>query len=428
MNIQADQHHPARENRGLSSRIVITGMGAVTPVGIGVPAYWDALIKGVSGVSAISRFDASALPVRIAAEVKNFNPADFLPKKLVRETDVFMHFAFVAAQEALEQSGCLDSVEPQRIGIVMGTSLSGLTTIASTQQEYDQKPGYKVSPRFVPKVLGNVAATQIAIAKGIRGPSLTVNTACSSGADAIGTAAMLLKAGEADVMLAVSADSVLCALMVSGLAQSRALSTRNDDPETACRPFDLTRDGFIMGEGGGALVLETVEHARKRGVDVKAELFGYASNTDGYHVTSPDPHGVGAIFAMQRALEKAGLRPEEIGYVNAHGTSTKVGDEMETVAIKEVFGAYAKQLPVSSTKSATGHLMGAGGITETIACIQAVREGILPPTLHYSQPDPACDLDYVPNKARPAQIRAAMSNAFGFGGQNAAVIVGEYRP
>ncbi len=410
------------------TRIVITGMGAVTPIGIGVNAYWDALIKGVSGVSEISRFDASALPVRIAAEVKNFNPTDYLSKKLVRETDIFMHFALVAAQEALAQSGCLGSVEPQRIGIVMGTSLSGITTIAGTQQEYGQTPGYKVSPRFVPKVLGNIAATQIAIAHGIRGPSLTVNTACSSGVDAIGTACMLLKAGEADVMLAVSADSVLCPLMVSGLAQSRALSTRNDDPETACRPFDLTRDGFVMGEGGGAVVLETAEHAKKRQGAVQAELLGYASNTDGYHVTSPDPDGVGAIFAMQRALEKAGLRPDEIGYVNAHGTSTKVGDEMETLAIKAVFGDYAKNLPVSSTKGATGHLMGAGGITETIACIQAVREELIPPTLHYQHPDPACDLDYVPNQARAANIRAAISNAFGFGGQNAAVIVGRYQP
>ncbi len=407
-------------------RIVITGMGAVTPVGIGVPAYWQSLVNGVGGVSQITRFDSSSLPVHIAAEVKDFDATEFLPKKLVRETDIFMHFALAAAQEALRESGCLDSVDPKRIGIVMGTSLSGITTIAQTQQECDEKQVYKVSPRFVPKVLGNIAASQIAIAHGIRGPSLTVNTACSSGVDAIGMASMLLKMGEADVVIAVGAESVLCAIMVSGLAQSRALSMRNDMPETACRPFDLTRDGFVIGEGGGALVLETEEHAQKREADVKAELLGYASNTDGYHVTSPDPEGVGAIFAMEQALEKAGLRPEDIGYINAHGTSTKVGDEMETVAIKKVFGDYAKKLPVSSTKGATGHLMGAGGITETIACIQAIREGMIPPTLNYQHPDPACDLDVVPNQARSAQIRVAMSNAFGFGGQNASVIVGKY--
>lgn len=407
-------------------RIVITGMGAVTPVGIGVPAYWQSLVNGKGGVSQITRFDSSSLPVHIAAEVKGFDATEFLPKKLVRETDIFMHFALVAAQEALRESGCLDSVDLKRVGIVMGTSLSGITTIAQTQQECDEKQAYKVSPRFVPKVLGNIAASQIAIAYGIRGPSLTVNTACSSGVDAIGTASMLLSMGEADVVIAVGAESVLCAIMVSGLAQSRALSTRNDTPETACRPFDLTRDGFVIGEGGGALILETEEHARKRGADVKAELLGYASNTDGYHVTSPDPEGVGAIFAMEKALEKAGLHPEEVGYINAHGTSTKVGDEMETVAIKKVFGDYAKKLPVSSTKGATGHLMGAGGITETIACIQAIREGMLPPTLNYQQPDPACDLDVIPNQARSAQIRVAMSNAFGFGGQNASVIVGKY--
>ncbi len=359
-------------------RIVITGMGAVTPIGIGVPAYWQGLLDAAPGVSHITRFDASQLPVQIAAQVKGFDPAQFLPKKLVRETDIFMHFALAAAQEALQDSGCLTSTSPQRVGIVLGTSLSGIT-------------------------------------------------ACSSGVDAIGLASALLQMGEADVVLAVGAESVLCAIMVSGLAQSRALSTRNDTPETACRPFDQTRDGFVIGEGGGALVLETEEHAKRREAEVKAELLGYSSNTDGYHVTSPDPEGVGAVFAMEKALAQAGLRPEQIGYVNAHGTSTKVGDEMETVAIKKVFGSFASQLPVSSTKGATGHLMGAGGITETIACIQAIREGMLPPTLNYQHPDPACDLDVIPNRARPAAIETAMSNAFGFGGQNASLIVGKYK-
>lgn len=405
-------------------RIAITGMGAVTPIGIGVSSYWQNLINGNSGISTISRFDTAELPVKIAAEVKDFVATDYLPKKLAQQTDIFMHFALVAASEAIKDSNL--SVPPERIGIVVGTSLSGISTIANTQAEMTRKGRYRVSPHFVPKVLGNIAAAQIGMMHEIKGVSYTVNTACSSGADAIGLAAMLLQTGQADAVVAVGAESILCSLMDAGLASARALSTQNETPKLASRPFDALRDGFVMGEGGGAIVLETLTSAKRRDAHIKAELLGYGNTTDAYHVTSPDPSGKGAIACMQKALEVAQLQPADIDYINAHGTSTKIGDEIETLAIKEVFGEHAKRMPVSSTKGATGHLMGAGGVTECIAAIQAIRDGILPPTINYEHPDPNCDLDYVPNKARKQNITFAMSNSFGFGGQNAVLIVGKY--
>lgn len=407
------------------NRLVITGMGAVTPIGIGVSAYWDALTAGRCGIGRITRFDASALPVQIAAELKDFDPAEHMPKTLARTMDPFMQFAFVAAQEALADSGLDIEPEAERIGITMGTAMSGVTTIAHTQEEYDG--GRRVGPRFVPMAIGNIAAAQIAIARGIRGPSLTLNTACSAGGDAILTAATLLLAGEADAILAVGGESILCPIVVSGLSQAKALSRRNDDPETACRPFDAGRDGFVIGEGGGALVIETEAHALARGAHIYAELAGWANTSDAHHVTAPCPDGAGAARCMKLALQKAGMQPSDIGYINAHGTSTPLGDKAETLAVKSVFGGRESAPPVSSTKSATGHLMGAGGLTETIACIKAIETGILPPTLHLAAPDPDCDLDYVPNTARHTDIRAAMSNSLGFGGQNSSIIVSRYQ-
>lgn len=407
------------------NRLVITGMGAVTPIGIGVSAYWDALTAGRCGIGRITRFDASALPVQIAAELKDFDPAEHMPKTLARTMDPFMQFAFVAAQEALADSGLDIEPEAERIGITMGTAMSGVTTIAHTQEEYDG--GRRVGPRFVPMAIGNIAAAQIAIARGIRGPSLTLNTACSAGGDAILTAATLLLAGEADAMLAIGGESILCPIVVSGLSQAKALSRRNDDPETACRPFDAGRDGFVIGEGGGALVIETEAHALARGAHIYAELAGWANTSDAHHVTAPCPDGAGAARCMKLALQKAGMQPSDIGYINAHGTSTPLGDKAETLAVKAVFGGRESAPPVSSTKSATGHLMGAGGLTETIACIKAIETGILPPTLHLAAPDPDCDLDYVPNTARHTDIRAAMSNSLGFGGQNSSIIVSRYQ-
>ncbi|MDB5085420.1 MAG: beta-ketoacyl-[acyl-carrier-protein] synthase [Bacilli bacterium] len=406
-------------------RIVVTGMGAITPVGIGVPSFWKNLQMGISGVSVISRFDPSELPVKIAAEVKDFSPMDFLPKKLVGQTDIIMQFALVAAEEALAASN--PKADPERIGIVLGTALGGITTAAHAQEQITRSGSYRVYPYLVPKMLGNIAAAHIAIVHGLRGPSFTLNTACSSGADAIGMASMLLKMGQADVVVAVGVESILCSLMDAGLSSARALSNRNDNPTKASRPFDLNRDGFVMGEGGGAVVLETLDSARERDADIKAELLGYANCTDAYHVTSPKPDGSGEILCMQKALQQAGLAPYEVDYINAHGTSTKLGDRVETKALKAVFGQQAGNIPVSSTKGATGHLMGAGGVTEFIACIQAINEGVVPPTLNYEQPDPECDLDYVPNRARKVNVKVAMSNSFGFGGQNTSLIVGEYK-
>ncbi len=405
--------------------LVITGMGAVTPVGIGVDEYWRALIEGCCGVGPITRFDASALPVQIAAELKDFEPTDFMPKSLARTMDPFMQFAFAAAEQALADSGLAIESESDRVGIVMGTAMDGVTTVAQTQAAFDE--GHRVGPRFVPMTIGNIAAAQIAIAHGIHGPSLTLNTACSAGGDAIMTAAMLLLSGEADAVLAAGGESILCPIVVSGLSQAKALSRRNDDPEHACRPFDLDRDGFVIGEGGGALVIETEAHALARGAKIHAVLAGWANTSDAHHVTAPCPDGAGAAACMQRALRRAGMQPSDIGYINAHGTSTPLGDKAETMAVKAVFGGRESAPPVSSTKSATGHLMGAGGLTEAIACIKAIQDGMLPPTLHLDTPDPDCDLDYVPNTARRADISAAMSNSLGFGGQNSSIILSRYQ-
>lgn len=406
------------------TKLVITGMGAVTPIGVGVPAYWQALTAGTCGIGRITRFDASDLPVQIAAELKDFDPAAYMPKTLARTMDPFMQYAFVAAEEALGDSGLDIAADPDRVGIVMGTAMDGVTTVAGTQQAYDA--GKRVGPRFVPMTIGNIAAAQISIAHGITGPSMTLNTACSAGGDAIMTAAMLLRTGEADAVLAVGGESILCPIVVAGLSQAHALSRRNDDPKQACRPFDADRDGFVIGEGGGALILETEEHARARGAHIYAELAGYANTSDAHHVTAPHPEGAGAAACMRRALKRAGLTPSDIGYINAHGTSTGLGDIAETQAVKAVFGGRESAPPVSSTKSMTGHLMGAGGITESIACILAIRDGILPPTLHLAHPDPACDLDYIPNEARKTRITAAMSNSLGFGGQNSSLIFTQY--
>ena len=401
-------------------------MGAITPIGIGVTSYWDNLVKGVSGVDRIRAFDPSQLPVQIAAEVKNFDPLDYLPKTLVRATDRFMQFAIIAAKQALAQSRLNIAQDSYRIGIVMGTAMDGVMGVAQTQHSYSTGAVKKIGPRFVPMIIGNIAAAQVAIEFGIHGPSFTVNTACSSGGDAIMLAAMLIRSGEADAVLVMGGESILTPVVVSSLAQSKALSRRNEDPAAACRPFDADRDGFVIGEGGGALLLEKEEYALARNADIYAQVLGYANTSDGYHVTAPMPDGDGAARCMRLALQRADLEASAIDYINAHGTSTLLGDQAETAAIKTVFGGIETAPPVSATKSATGHLMGAGGITEVIACIQAIREGVLPPTINYDTPDPTCDLDYVPNQARNAKVRCAMSNSLGFGGQNSSIIVGAY--
>lgn len=405
-------------------KIVVTGMGAVTPVGIGVDAFWKNITAGVSGIDTIKTFDPSELAVQIAGEIKDFVPSDYLPKDLVRKTDPFMQYAYIAAEEAIKQSSL--KIEPERTGITMGTAMSGVATTAFTQDALSGASHKKVGPRFIPKILGNIAAANIAIDYNIQGPSFTVSTACSSGGDAINTACMCIQAGKADVMLAVGAESVLCPLVIYSLANAKALSRRNDTPQSASRPFDISRDGFVIGEGGGALVLETEEHALARGAKIFAEITGCGNTNDAYHVTAPHPEGRGAIACMKQAVADAGLSPSDIGYINAHGTATNKGDSVEVASIKAVFG---ENLPfVSSTKGATGHMMGAGGITEAIACIKTIETGVIPPTINLNEVDPECDgIDFVANTAKNARIDYAMSNAFGFGGQNSSIIVGRYR-
>lgn len=408
-----------------NSRIVVTGMGAITPIGHRIDEFWNNLVEGKCGVAPITRFDAEELPVKFAAEVKDFDALSYMTKKQTREMDLFMQFGYAAASQVLDEYGEIDN--PERFGLVIGTALGGIAPMASTQDELSRGIHTKVSPRFIPKIIGNVTAAQIAIAKGIRGPSLTVSTACSSGGDAISTAAMLIMTGQADAVLVVGAESAISPLTIHGLSSAHALSTNNENCEVASRPFDKDRDGFVMGEGGGAILLETEEHALARKADIKAELAGFANSTDGYHITSPHPEGIGAIFCMEGAIKHAELSVEDVDYINTHGTSTPMGDPIEVKAIKKLFGEHAKDIAVNSTKGATGHMMGAGGITEAITCIQAIRTGIVPPTLHLEHVDPECEgLNLVPNKAQKKDVKVAMSNSFGFGGQNSSVLFKKY--
>lgn len=410
-----------------NSRLVITGMGAVTPIGIGVDEYWKNLVAGKCGVGEITRFDTTELPVKIAAEVKDFDALQYMPKKLTREMDIFMQYGYAAAMEAIAQAGDDQIAEPERMGIVVGTALGGIAPITETQDGVSRGEHKKVSPRFVPKIIGNEAAAQVSIQKGYRGPSLTVSTACSSGGDAISTACMILMSGQADAVLAMGTESALAPLFILGLSSAHALSTNNDNPQGASRPFDKDRDGFVIGEGGGALIIETEEHAKERGAEILCELAGFSNCTDGYHVTSPHPEGIGAVFCMEKAIEHAGLSTGDVDYINTHGTSTPMGDPIETNAIAQLFGDHAKDMAVTSTKGATGHMMGAGGITEAITCIQCIREGIVPPTLNLENLDEKCvPLNYVQGDAQKMDVKVAMSNSFGFGGQNSSVIFKKY--
>lgn len=409
----------------MREKIVITGMGAVTPLGVGVDEYWRQLTAGKCGVEEITRFDAGNLAVRIAAEVKDFVPEAHMPKDLVRQTDAFTQYAYAAAEEALHQAGGVPAA-PDRTGIVMGTAMAGITTTAHTQELLTNAVHKNVGPKFVPRILGNIAASHIAIEHHISGPSLTISTACASGGDAITAGATLLLSDDADAVLVVGSESILCPLVIYSLSNARALSRNNDDPEHASKPFDQMRNGFVIGEGGGALVLETESHALARGANILAELAGWANNNDAYHVTSPDPSGTAAAKCMELALKKAGMTASDIDYMNAHGTATASGDVAEIEAIKKVFGNpdRSNHLMISSTKGATGHMMGAGGITEAIACIQAIRTGILPPNINLDNPE--FDMNFVTLKNQNHKIKTAMSNALGFGGQNSCLILKAY--
>lgn len=405
----------------MDKKLVITGMGAVTPIGIGVNEYWDNLMAGETGIDYIKTVDIEDLPIKFAGEV-DFNPKDFIPRKKASEMDRFMQMAYVAAGEALSEV----EIDPYRTGIVVGTALNGIRTITDTERAYLNSATKKVGPRFLPKSLGNVCASQIAIEHDLHGPSMTLNTACASGGDAISLASMMLQSGFADMMVAVGAESATEPIMIQSLASAKALSTRNDEPQKACRPFDIGRDGFVIGEGGGAVVIETEEHAKARGAHIYAELAGFGNNTDAYHPVTPRPDGEGEILCMKQAIEIAGIKPEDIGYINSHGTATPKGDVAETEAVKAVFGDATADLVLNSTKAATGHMMGAGGITEVITCIKSIETGLIAATLNLDNPDPECDLNYV-SKVTFKKLDYAMSNAFGFGGQNSSIIVGAYK-
>ncbi len=402
-------------------------MGAQTPLGVGVETFWRRLMAGECGVDEITLFDGASLPCRIGAEVKDFSPLDFLPRKLVRETDRFIHFALVAADMAFEGAGiAFDSEDLFNVGVVFGTTTGGIITVTEEQTKYLSSTRARVGPHFMPKMLPNMAAAQIAIRHGLQGPSLTLSTACATGTDTIALALNLLQAHEADVILAGASESLYCPLVLASLSAAKALSTRNDDPGHASRPFDRHRDGMVMGEGAGALVLETLDHARSRNAPILAEILGCGNCGDGFHVMAPRPDASGEVHCMRRALARAGLAPEDIDYINAHGTATVLGDRVETKAIIDVFGAKAFRIPVSSIKGATGHMIAAAGAVEAIASIKAIRTGMVPPTINYTEPDPECDLDYVPNRPRQTAPETVMSNSFGFGGQNASLIIRKY--
>ena len=406
-------------------RIVITGMGAVTPLGLDVPSTWTNLIAGKSGVSPITAWDASKYDCRFAAQVFGFEPRrHFYNEKDARRADRYSQLAMAAAKEAATQSG-LDpnKLELDRVGVLVGSGIGGLKSLADQDEILLSKGPSRISPFLIPMMINNMAAGLISMEFGFAGPNFAVVTACATSNNCIGEAWRLIRDDEADVILAGGSEAACIPLAVSGFSAMRALSTRNDDPERASRPFDRDRDGFVMGEGAGIVVVEELEHAKKRGAPILAELTGYGLTADAYHMTSPPPGGTGAVKAMQHTLKRARLPLEKVDYINAHGTSTPVGDAAETAAIKVVFGDHARKLAVSSTKSMPGHLLGAAGAAELIFCLKAIETGILPPTINLDNPDPACDLDYVPNKARETRIDTAMSNSFGFGGHNATLLV-----
>lgn len=404
-------------------RVVVTGMGMVSPLGLDLMSSWKAVIEGKSGVGYITHFDASDYSVRIAAEVKGFDPSNYIELKEVKKMDRFIHFAVAATHMAFEDSMLKITPEnAERTGIVIGSGMGGLPAIEYYHRILLEKGWKRVSPFFIPMVIVNLAAGQISIRYGIKGPTLAVTTACATGNHSIGEAFRMIQYGDADVIIAGGAEAVITPMAIAGFAVMRALSTRNDEPEKASRPFDLNRDGFVMGEGAGIIILEELEHAIKRGAKIYAELVGYGMSSDAYHITAPAPAGTGGASCMKMALNDAGISPEEVDYINAHGTGTKQGDELETQAIKTVFGEHAYKLSVSSTKSMTGHLLGAAGGVEAIFTILSIYEDIVPPTINLDNSDPECDLDYVPYKPRKKQVRYAMSNSFGFGGTNASLL------
>jgi 3-oxoacyl-[acyl-carrier-protein] synthase II len=413
----------------MKKRVVITGLGVVSPVGNDAASFWQSLIDGKSGVGLNTTFDATAFDSRIAAEVKNFNPTDYgISLKDIKRTAKFVQFAIAAAKEAMGSSG-LDSKKDDatRMGVIIGSGIGSLHTIEEEHKIFLSKGPSRLSPFLIPMLIVNEASGMVAIIHGLKGPNSCVATACASGSHAIGEAYRTILYGDADVMLTGGTESCIVPTAVGGFCALRALSTRNNEPERASRPFDRDRDGFVMAEGCGLVVLEELEHAKKRNANIIAEITGFGMSCDAYHITAPDPEGAGAAQAMSMALKDAKMNPDEMTYINAHGTSTKLNDKIETLSMKKAFGAHSKKVMVSSTKSVTGHLLGAAGGVEFVACCLAIRDGVVPPTINYENPDPDCDLDYVPNVARKVNVLTCMSNSLGFGGHNASLIVKKFK-
>jgi 3-oxoacyl-[acyl-carrier-protein] synthase II len=405
-------------------RVAVTGVGLVSPLGIGTAETWNALLAGRSGIGPITRFDTAEYPARIAGEVRGFDPHDYVPHKEIKKSDTFIHYGLAAAKFALEDSRLeIDDSNRDRIGVVIGSGIGGLPLIEATHKILVEKGPNKVSPFFIPGLIINMAAGQVSIRYGLRGPSTAPATACTTGLHAVGDAFRLIQYGEADAMVAGGTESVVTPLCVAGFCAMKALSVRNDEPEKASRPWDRDRDGFVIGEGAGIVVLEELEQAERRGATIYAEIVGYGMSSDAYHISAPHPEGIGAARVMVNALKDAGVRTDQVAYINAHGTSTSLGDLSEVKAVKQVFGDHAYRLAMSSTKSATGHLLGAAGGLETGILALAIRNQILPPTLNLDHPGEGCDLDFVPHEARPAEVEFAITNSFGFGGTNGALIL-----
>ncbi len=411
----------------MKNRVVVTGIGAITPIGTGKNSFWASLKAGKSGIDKITKFDASNYDTQIAAEVKDFDPNTYIDKKEAKRMDRFTQFAVAASKLAVEDAALnVDEVDADRFGVVLGSGIGGIETLEREQEKLMTKGPGRVSPFFIPMMISNIGAGQVSMTFGAKGPNTTVVTACASSTNSIGEAFRIIQRGDADIMITGGAEASITPLSIAGFCSMKAMSTRNDDPTAASRPFDKDRDGFVMGEGAGILILEELEHAIKRGAHIYGEVVGYGMSADAYHITTPAPEGEGAARSMKNALKDANIAPEDIDYINAHGTSTPYNDKFETMAIKSLFGDHANKLAVSSTKSMTGHLLGAAGAIEAIACIMAINDSFIPPTINYTTPDPECDLDYVPNKGRERNVRYTLSNSLGFGGHNATIIMKKY--
>lgn len=408
-------------------RVVVTGVGAITPIGNDKDTFWQAIKDGICGIDQVTAFDASDLKTQIAGEVKDFEPTDYIDKKEARKMDRYTQFALIAAVEAAKDAGLdMEKEDPWRVGVITGSGIGGIHTLEDQHQTLMDKGPGRISPFFIPMMIGNMGAAQIAIKLNAQGINENVVTACASGTNAIGDAFRHIQYGSNDVIIAGGAEAAITKLAFAGFCSMKAMSTRNDDPKTASRPFDAERDGFVLSEGAGFIVLEELEHAKKRGAHIICEMVGYGATDDAYHITSPIPGGAGGAKAMQLALDDAGIQPSEVTYINAHGTSTKYNDSFETSAIKSVFGDAAKHVAVSSTKSMTGHLLGAAGGIEAVICAKAIEEGFIPATINYQNADPECDLDIVPNQGRTQDVKYAMSNSLGFGGHNATILMKKY--